>query len=155
MRHATCKTDGEGKMMDLAGGEQARSTDSSPDKFNPSGRELWQWFSSRKRSRLMCPWGTEASILLRLCRCFSGVQSTNVLDSTVCTCVHDPIFHWVASTRDGRPPCLTSCAATDVVNPSSRQLKAEHDHESRNVIAIEGSKFVVHKRTKINHFTEM
>lgn len=36
-----------------------------------------------------------------------------------------------------------------------RQLKAEHDHESRNVIAIEGSKFVMHKRTKINHFTEM
>ena len=36
-----------------------------------------------------------------------------------------------------------------------RQMKAEQDHESRNVVAIEGSKFVMHKRTKINHFTEM
>ena len=34
-------------------------------------------------------------------------------------------------------------------------MKAEQDHESRNVVAIEGSKFVMHKRTKINHFTEM
>ncbi|CAM9237490.1 unnamed protein product [Discosporangium mesarthrocarpum] len=35
------------------------------------------------------------------------------------------------------------------------QLKAEQDHESRNVIAIEGTKFSIHKRTKINHFTEI
>lgn len=35
------------------------------------------------------------------------------------------------------------------------QMKAEQDHESRNVVAIEGSKFVMHKRTKINHFTEI
>ncbi|CAM9108057.1 unnamed protein product [Ascophyllum nodosum] len=35
------------------------------------------------------------------------------------------------------------------------QMKAEQDHESRNVIAMEGLKFVIHKRTKINHFTEI
>lgn len=38
---------------------------------------------------------------------------------------------------------------------SCRQMKAEQDHESRNVFAMEGSKLVMHKRTKINHFTQM
>lgn len=58
----------------------------------------------------------------------------------------------------------TSCSAVfccillyNVVNVPyyTEQMKAEQDHESRNVIAIEGPKFVIHKRTKINHFTEM
>ncbi|CAN0166032.1 unnamed protein product [Ectocarpus sp. 12 AP-2014] len=35
------------------------------------------------------------------------------------------------------------------------QMKAEQDHESRNVFAIEGTKLVIHKRTKINHFTQI
>lgn len=35
------------------------------------------------------------------------------------------------------------------------KMKAEQDHESRNVFAIEGTKLVIHKRTKINHLTQM
>ncbi|CAM9383637.1 unnamed protein product [Scytosiphon promiscuus] len=35
------------------------------------------------------------------------------------------------------------------------QMKAEQDHESRNVFAMEGTKLVIHKRTKINHLTQI
>mmetsp|Transcript_16049 Transcript_16049/g.23825 ORF Transcript_16049/g.23825 Transcript_16049/m.23825 type:complete len:194 (+) Transcript_16049:135-716(+) len=35
------------------------------------------------------------------------------------------------------------------------QCKCESDHESRNVISINGSQFTIHKRTKINALTEM